>query len=214
MKSLNNYIFENNNEILKDIVSLKFDFGSCKNMPVSTKKERCEKAKAQEAIVINVIKQILTDYKVLSCEEWCNENNITYSPKIDSYYGDIMICKDDKTLYNIDLKVGTGNWLGTPDALSLTNFYNTSNKESNKFIYLCCNETGSKENVIVLASTLYEVQKRKGFVVSVNRSKKLINNDFKYSKIYRNKNVPSADTTSLYEEDFVLTDTVLNNKMF
>ena len=40
------------------------------------------------------------------------------------------------------------------------------------------------------------------------------NSDFKYSKIYKNKNVPSADTTSLYEEDFVLTDTVLNNKMF
>ena len=214
MKTLSTFLNESlNDNIFKNIVSCTFNFGSTKSMPIKTKQERCAKGKVQEKIVIDVLSEKFPDYQFISCEEWCKQNHLTYSPKMDSYYGDFMICKDNKTLYNVDLKVGTKSYLGTPDALSLTNFGNNSAKEGGKYFYLCVNENGT-DVAIISAKKLYRIQQTGKFIVSVNRTRELKNSAFNNAKIVNNKASENADLSKLYEEDFVSTSTIESNKDF
>lgn len=213
MLSISTFINEqllSKQEILSKIVKCEFDFSSCSNMGDSTKEERIKKAKAQEEIVINVLKSELQGYDILSCEDWCKQHKLNYSPKIDSCYGDIMICQEDKTLFNIDLKVGTKTYIGTPDALSLTNFGDVSVKEAGIFVYLCCNESG-KNNYIISNKKLNSIQKTGKFIVSVNRTNELRNSKFANAKVYQNKKAENNDTSKLFEEDFVPETVIIDN---
>lgn len=217
MKEISTYLFEASNKlndingILSQIINCKFNFTKSHT---DNKQDRITIAKKQEREVISVLAPELPGYEILSCEEWCERMKLNYSPKIDSFYGDIMIVdENDKTIYNIDLKVGSKDYVGTPDALSLSNFGNVSVKEAGIFIYLCCNENGNS-NVIISHDKLFNIQKRGKFIISKDRKNVLKSNTFTNAKLLQNKSAQNTDTSKLYEEDFVPTSTIMTNKDF
>lgn len=217
MKTLNLFITEqeSNNDILDTISKCKFDFPTGST---STKDEQCELAKVQESYLVDVLRTRITDYKILTCKEWCKKMNMNWSPKIDSYYGDIMILKDDKVIFNIDLKVGyTNENYGTPTALSLSNFGSSTAKPCGKFLYLCCKKNGS-DNIFVDRDKLYNdytsSKSLSPFMVSKNRNEVLKNNPFKF-KIVKQRGVDGGifdDVETLYNEDFIQSYIIQNYK--
>lgn len=210
MKSLVQFINEAvSMNILTLINSLHYDFSETAKMSNSSKQERTNKAKAQEKILIDIINNAQEEYNAIGVEEYCESIDKTYSSELDSKIGDIIIMKDSKAILFIDLKVAeTDKYLGTPDMLSLVNF---ASKNDDKKYYLCSNIKGSNTK-LVKANNVWDkvISKKANVIVSKDRSnispevKKLTDK----VKIVAPESMKNADTTKLYDEDFVATSDI------
>lgn len=211
MKTLAKYILENIAAFSPEtlINGLNYDFSSTSNMSSSSKSDRERKAKAQEQILIDAINNAGETYKAISIEEYCDMKNKTYSYELDSKLGDIVIMNGSDVVMFIDLKVADDNtYYGTPDMLSLVNFADVLN---DKKYYLCCKLNGV-DSKLIKANTLYDavVSKTVSVIVSKDRHNasskvKKLTNTVKIVAPYNDK---SADTSVLYDEDFVSSDAI------
>ena len=214
MKSLLNFINEAlNPNILTYLNKLKIDFSDTKGMSSNTKTDRYNKAKAQEAKMVEVLSQSLpADYSVKSIEDWCKENKKSYSPEFDSKNGDIVL-SDGKQEIFVDLKVAEDDsYLGTPTVLSLVNFSNADNH-----YYFLSNLSGTRKKV-VNAKAVYD------FMTSKNKDAFFMTSKYRDEGYKANKEVENLynkvnlkapktqtatqrmqDTSYLSDEDFVST---------
>lgn len=214
MKTLVQFIYESvSMNIFTMIDDLKYDFSKTGKMGDSSKEDRSKKAKAQEKILIDTINDAQEEYNAIGIEEYCNLINKTYSFELDSKIGDIVIMKNDKPVLFIDLKVANSNdYLGTPDMLSLVNF--AADNDDKKY-YLCCKLNGV-DSKLVKANKIYSkvLAKEANVIVSKDRSnispevKKLTDK----VKLVAPKEMNDADTSKLYDEDFVATSDIQNIK--
>ena len=211
MKTLTKYILENiaafGPETL--INGLKYDFSSTKNMSYETKKDRYAKAKAQEQILIDAVNNAGEIYKAVGIEEYCSLTGKSYSNELDIKLGDIVIMNGSDAVMFIDLKVADDNtYYGTPDMLSLVNF---AERPYDKKYYLCCklNGVGSK---LIKANTVYDavVSKTASVIVSKDRNNisPKVSELTNVVKLVAPQNNKYADTSKLYDEDFVSTASI------
>lgn len=210
MKSLVQFINEAvSMNVLTLINSLHYDFSETSNMSNSSKQDRAKKAKAQEKILVDIINNAQDQYKAIGVEEYCDSIGKSYSYELDSKIGDIIIMKNDKPVLFIDLKVAiTNEYLGTPDMLSLVNF--AADNDDKKY-YLCCKINGA-DSKLIQANKVYNkvLSKEANIIVSKDRSnispevKKLTDK----VKLVAPQNMKNADTSKLYDEDFVGNDDI------
>ena len=191
------------------IKNLKFDFSETSRMPINTKEERAEKAKAQEAILVDVINNAQDEYKAIGIKDYCKSINKQYSYKLDSMMGDVILMKDENPIMFIDLKVShTNNYLGTPDMLSLVNF--GSIKYDKKY-YLCSNIDGTNTKLVLANDVYNNIISRKGIMIA-SRDRKNISEEVRKLtdkvKVIAPKGMEDADTSKLYNEDFVATNVI------
>ena len=214
MKNLTQFIIEAiSMNILTLINGLHYDFSETSNMSNSSKQDRAKKDKAQEKILIDAINNAQDEYEAIGIEEYCDLTGKSYSYELDSEIGDVIIMKNDKPVLFIDLKVSeTDKYLGTPDMLSLVNF--AADNDDKKY-YLCCKINGA-DSKLVQANKVYNkvLSKEANVVVSKDRSnissavKKLTDK----VKLVAPQGMNNADTSKLYDEDFVATPDIRDIK--
>ena len=223
MKSLVHYINESKNDIISLLNNFKVDFSDVSSMPIHTVDQRYEKGKAQEKIFIDTMNNgaLPEGYTLMSIEDWCEENGQTYSPKIDSKLGDIVI-NDGKEDWFIDLKVSLNiqktEYVGTPTILSLVNFSGQKNH-----IYFLSNVNGSIKYVVD-ADKLMKLMTSKSTSAYLMTTKHRSDKNSVYPEV-RNmegkinikvpKSIESDDpiwsTDYIDNEDFVSSFTIKNN---
>ena len=202
MKDLTTYINESLNED-KNIIQLlgllndiNADFSQV------TGKDPFELAKNQEKLLANELKRLSSEYEILTIEEYCQKKNMRYSPEVDSKVGDIVIYKEGKIAFCIDLKVSKSKTtVGTPTMLSLVNFQGNT-----KHYYVCSNIDGTNIRVLS-ANNLYNyITSGKG---EVKASKDRKNSNSKVNALSGKVNlIGTGDLEKLYDEDFVSTSTI------
>ncbi len=202
MKDLTTYINESLSED-KNIMPLLGLLGDI-NIDFSqvTGKDPFELAKNQEKLLANELKKLSSEYEILTIEEYCQKKNIRYSPEVDSKVGDIVIYKEGKIAFCIDLKVSKSETtVGTPTMLSLVNFQGNT-----KHYYVCSNINGTNIRVLS-ANNLYDyITSGKG-EVKVSKDRK--NSSSKVNALFGKVNLTgNGDLEKLYDEDFVTTKTI------
>lgn len=214
MKSLMRFINEAiSMNILTLINGLHYDFSETSNMSNSSKQDRAKKAKAQEKILIDAINNAQDEYEAMGIEEYCDLTGKSYSYELDSEIGDVIIMKNDKPVLFIDLKVSeTDKYLGTPDMLSLVNF--AADNDDKKY-YLCCKINGA-DSKLVQANKVYNKVLSKEANVIVSKDRSNISSEVKKLtdkvKLIAPKGMDNADTSKLYDEDFVATPDIRDMK--
>ena len=205
MKRLQDYINEAaSTNIFVLIDSLKYDFSNTSSINSSSKQNRVKKAKAQEEILINTINNAQDEYHAIGIKEYCDSISKSYSYELDSKIGDIIIMKNNKPVLFIDLKVSeTDKYVGTPDMLSLVNF--AADNDDKKY-YLCCKINGV-DSKLVKANKVYNKVVSKEGIVIVSKDRSNISPEVKKLtdkvKLVAPKGMNNADTSKLYDEDFV-----------
>lgn len=223
MKSLVKYIYESKNDVVTLLTNLKVDFSSVASMPIQTVDQRYTKGKKQEKILIDTLNDgaLPEGYIVMSIEEWCEQNEENYSPKIDSKYGDIVI-NDGKEEWFIDLKVTLNinktEFIGTPTILSLVNFSGQKNH-----IYFLSNADGSVTYIVDPDKLMKLLTSKKESAYLMTTSHRVDKNSV-YPEVRSmegkvNLKVPSTrdasdpiwSTDYIDNEDFVSSFTIKNN---
>ena len=205
MKRLQDYINEAaSTNIFVLIDGLKYDFSDTSSINSSSKQNRAKKAKAQEEILINTINNAQDEYHAIGIEEYCDSIGKSYSYELDSKIGDIIIMKNNKPVLFIDLKVAeTDKYVGTPDMLSLVNF--AADNDDKKY-YLCCKINGV-DSKLVKANKVYNKVLSKEATIIVSKDRSHISPEVKKLtdkvKLVAPKGMNNADTSKLYDEDFV-----------
>lgn len=214
MKSLIRFINEAiSMNILTLINGLHYNFSETSNMSNSSKQDRAKKAKAQEKILIDAINNAQDEYEAMGIEEYCDLTGKSYSYELDSEIGDVIIMKNDKPVLFIDLKVAeTDKYLGTPDMLSLVNF--AADNDDKKY-YLCCKINGA-DSKLIQANKVYNKVLSKEANVIVSKDRSNISSEVKKLtdkvKLIAPKGMDNADTSKLYDEDFVATPDICDMK--
>lgn len=167
-----------------------------------TGKDDYDLAKNQEQLLADELKKVAEEYEILTIKEYCEKKKITYSPEVDSKIGDIIIYKEGKIAFCIDLKVSKSETtVGTPTMLSLINFQGNT-----KHYYVCSNINGTNIRVLS-ANNLYNyITSGKG---EVKVSKKRKESFSKVNALLDKVNLTgTGDLEKLYNEDFVTTNTI------
>ena len=151
MKDLTTYINESLSEdknimpLLGLLDDIDIDFSQV------TGKDDYDLAKNQEQLLADELKKVAEEYEILTIKEYCEKKKIIYSPEVDSKIGDIVIYKEGKIAFCIDLKVSKSETtVGTPTMLSLVNFQGNT-----KHYYVCSNINGTNIRVLS-ANNLYD----------------------------------------------------------
>lgn len=202
MKDLTTYINESLSEdknimpLLGLLDDIDIDFSQV------TGKDDYDLAKNQEQLLADELKKVAEEYEILTIKEYCEKKKITYSPEVDSKIGDIIIYKEGKIAFCIDLKVSKSQTtVGTPTMLSLINFQGNT-----KHYYVCSNINGTNIRVLS-ANNLYNyITSGKG---EVKVSKKRKESFSKVNALLDKVNLTgTGDLEKLYNEDFVTTNTI------
>ena len=210
MKSLLQFINEASSmNVMTFINSLNVDFSETAGMSIKTKQGRAKKAKAQEKILVDAINEATDQYTAMGIEDYCKSIGKSYTYEMDSKMGDVVIMKDENPVLFIDLKVAeTKDFLGTPTMLSLVNFASTND---DKKYYLCSNINGSNIK-LVNANKLYNKVVSKKAIVIVSKDRSTVSPEVQKLngkvKLIAPNNNQNADTSTLYDEDFVATSAI------
>lgn len=161
-------------------------------------------AKKQEAEIIDIINDYLTDskYNAISSIDYAETVEKTkWSSKYDLEHGDIVIIDDsNKPVMFIDVKVSDKkDLLGAITINSLLNF----GKTSDDHYYLLLSDLGVKHRFVKGTDVWDAFEKNKTLLVSKNRKQK-INLDGVTVKDWDNNRSNGA----VYAEDFIPTSTI------
>lgn len=204
MRNLSNYIIESLSQD-KNIIPILGLLNDCElDFSKITGKDDYDLAKNQERILANELKKVADGYEIFTIKEYCEKKKINYSPEVDSKVGDVIVYKENKIAFCIDLKVSkTKTVIGTPTMLSLVNFYG-----DDKHYYVCSNIDGSEIKVVSANNVYNYITSKKGTVkVSKKRKESFNKVNLLLDKVNLTGN-NSDDLSKLYNEDFVSTTTI------